>query len=64
MNNENFAMQLVEKQMRREEIKFYVVCALFLAFMFFAYLYPETSSVDASQEVNAHDNVNVTSEIK
>lgn len=30
MNEENFAMKLVEKQLRRSEYHFYAVCFLFL----------------------------------
>ena len=64
MGDENFAMKLIEKQLRRDEFKFYAVCFLFLVFMLFAYLYPETSTIDTSQEVNANDNVNVSNEVK
>jgi len=63
MGKENFAMQLVEKQLRRDEYKFYAVVVLFLVFMFFSYLYPSDSSTNTKQEVLANDNVNVTSEV-
>lgn len=63
MDKENFAMQLVEKQLRRDEYKFYAVVVLFLVFMFFSYLYPSDSSTNTKQEVLANDNVNVTSEV-
>ena len=55
MNDENFAMQLVEKQLRRSEYHFYAVCILFLVFMLFAYLWPVSS--DVSQEVTNSQNV-------
>lgn len=64
MDKENFAMQLIEKQLRRDEYKFYTVCVLFLVFMLFAYLYPNDSTVSTEQKVNANDNVTVSSEIK
>lgn len=64
MDKENFAMQLIEKQLRRDEYKFYTVCVLFLVFMFFAYLYPMDSNVNTEQKVNAKNNVTVSSEIK
>lgn len=63
MGKENFAMQLVEKQLRRDEYKFYAVVILFLVFMFFSYLYPNDSSTNTSQEVVANDNVTVTNEV-
>lgn len=37
MDNENFAMQIVEKQLRRSEYHFYAVCVLFFVFMLFAF---------------------------
>ena len=64
MDKSNFAMQLVEKQLRRSEWHFYAVCILFLVFMFFAYLYPVDSNTSTNQTVDANDNVNVTSEVK
>ena len=64
MNNENFAMQLIEKQLRRDEYKFYAVCFLFLVFMLFAYLWPVASDISTTQEVNANDNVAVSNEVK
>ena len=63
MDKSNFAMQLVEKQLRRDEYKFYAVVILFLVFMFFSYLYPNDSSTNTSQEVVANDNVTVTNEV-
>ncbi len=55
MDNENFAMQIVEKQLRRSEYHFYAVCVLFFVFMLFAYLWPVdgdvTQSVDNSKNV-------------
>lgn len=64
MDKENFAMQLVEKQLRRSEYHFYAVCFLFFVFMLFAYLWPVAGdvwqSVDNSenvkQEVNNESN--------
>lgn len=64
MDKENFAMQLIEKQLRRDEYKFYTVCALFFVFMLFAFLWPSygdvTQAVDNSenvtQEVNNESN--------
>lgn len=64
MNDENFAMQLVEKQLRRSEYHFYAVCILFLVFMLFAYLWPVSSDTDTTQKVTANDNVTVTNEVK
>lgn len=64
MDNENFAMQLFEKQLRRSEYHFYAVCFLFLVFMLFAYLYPVSSDIDTTQEINAKDNVTVSNEVK
>ena len=55
MNNENFAMQLVEKQLRREEYRFYAVCFLFFMFMLFAYLIPYSSNI--TQAVDNSENV-------
>lgn len=56
MDNENFAMQIVEKQLRRSEYHFYAVCVLFFVFMLFAYLWPVagdvTQSVDNSENVS------------
>ena len=64
MDEENFAMKLVEKQLRRSEYHFYAVCVLFFVFMLFAYLWPSygdvTQAVDNSenvtQEVNNESN--------
>lgn len=64
MEEKNFAMQLVEKQLQRSERHFYAVCFLFLVFIFFAYLYPVSNDVDTSQEVNANDNVTISNEVK
>ena len=64
MDKENFAMQLVEKQLRRDEYKFYAVCILFLVFMLFAYLYPVTSDVTTQQKVSGKNNVTVSNEVK
>lgn len=64
MDKENFAMQLIEKQLRRDEYKFYTVCALFLIFMLFAFLWPTSSDTDTTQKVKANDNVTVTNEVK
>lgn len=64
MDKENFAMQLIEKQLRRDEYKFYTVCALFLIFMLFAFLWPTSSDTDTTQKVTANDNVTVTNEVK
>lgn len=55
MDKENFAMQLVEKQLRRSEYHFYAVCVLFFVFMLFAYLYPTYG--DVSQAVENSENV-------
>lgn len=60
MDEKNFAMQLVEKQLQRSERHFYAVCFLFLVFIFFAYLYPVSS--DVNQAVENSDNV--TQEVK
>lgn len=62
--DENFAIQLIEKQLKRSEYHFYAVCFLFLVFMLFAYLWPTygdvTQAVDNSenvtQEVNHENN--------
>jgi len=64
MDKENFAMQLIEKQLRRDEYKFYTVCTLFLVFMLFAFLWPTSSDTDTTQKVTANDNVTVTNEVK
>ena len=64
MDKENFAMQLFEKQLRRDEFKFYAVCVLFLVFMLFAYLYPTDNNVTTQQKVTAKDNVTVSNEVK
>ena len=64
MEKENFAMQLVEKQLRRDEYKFYAVCILFVVFMLFAYLYPVASDVTTQQKVSGKNNVTVSSEVK
>ncbi len=53
--DENFAMQLVEKQLRRSEWHFYAVCFLFFVFMLFAYLWPVSG--DVWQEVANSENV-------
>lgn len=55
MDNENFAMQIVEKQLRRSEYHFYAVCVLFFVFMLFAYLWPVAS--DVTQSVDNSENV-------
>ena len=62
--DENFAIQLVEKQLRRDEYKFYAVCFLFFVFMLFAFLWPVSSDIDTTQKVTANDNVTVTNEVK
>ena len=64
MDEENFAMKLVEKQLRRSEYHFYAVCVLFLVFMLFAYLWPVASEITNKQDVTAKDNVTVTNEVK
>lgn len=64
MNDENFAMKLIEKQLRRSEYHFYAVCVLFFVFMLFAYLYPVVSDIDTTQTVNGKNNVTVTNEVK
>lgn len=60
MEEKNFAMQLVEKQLQRSERHFYAVCFLFLVFIFFAYLYPVSN--DVNQAVENSDNL--TQEVK
>lgn len=62
--DENFAMQLVEKQLRRSEWHFYAVCFLFFVFMLFAFLWPVASDIDTNQEVSGWDNVSVSNEVK
>lgn len=64
MEEENFAMKLVEKQLRRSEYHFYAVCFLFFVFMLFAFLWPTSSDTDTTQRVTAKDNVTVTNEVK
>lgn len=64
MDEENFAMKLVEKQLRKNEWHFYAVCFLFLVFMLFAFLWPTSSDTDTTQKVTANDNVTVTNEVK
>lgn len=64
MEEENFAMKLIEKQLQRSERHFYAVCVLFLVFMLFAYLWPTSSDTDTAQKVTANDNVTVTNEVK
>lgn len=62
--DENFAIQLIEKQLKRSEYHFYAVCFLFLVFMLFAYLWPTYGDVtqavenseNVTQEVNNEDN--------
>lgn len=53
--DENFAIQLVEKQLKRSEYHFYAVCFLFFVFMVFAYLWP--SYGDVTQAVENSENV-------
>lgn len=55
MKDENFAMQLIEKQLKRSEYHFYAVCFLFLVFMLFAFLWPAASNV--VQSVDNSENV-------
>ena len=62
--DENFALQLIEKQLRRSEHHFYAVCFLFFVFMLFAYLWPVVSDIDTTQTVTGKDNVTVSSEVK
>lgn len=64
MDKENFAMQLIEKQLRRDEYKFYTVCALFLVFMMFAFLWPTSGEITNTQDVKGKDNITVTNEVK
>lgn len=64
MNEENFAMQLIEKQLRRDEYKFYAVCALFFVFMLFAFLWPTSGEITNTQDVKAKNNVTVSNEVK
>lgn len=62
--DENFAIQLIEKQLKRSEYHFYAVCVLFFVFMLFAYLWPTYGDVtqavenskNVTQEVNHEDN--------
>lgn len=49
-DNENLAMKLFEKQLRRSEFHFYAVCFLFFVFMVFAYLWPTVSEIKQSVE--------------
>lgn len=49
-DNENLAMKLFEKQLRRSELHFYAVCFLFFIFMLFAYLWPTVSEIKQSVE--------------
>lgn len=49
-NDENFAMKLFEKQLRRSEFHFYAVCFLFFLFMLFAYLWPTVSEIKQNVE--------------
>lgn len=53
--DENFAIQLIEKQLKRSEYHFYAVCFLFFVFMVFAYLWP--SYGDVTQSVENSENV-------
>lgn len=62
--DENFAIQLIEKQLRRSEWHFYAVCFLFFVFMLFAFLWPVASDIDTNQEVSGWDNVSVSNEVK
>lgn len=55
MKESDFALQLVEKQLRRSEYHFYAVCILFFVFMLFVYLLPSTS--DVFQMVEESENV-------
>lgn len=56
MDEENFAMKLVEKQLKRSEYHFYAVCFLFFVFMLFAYLWPVASEVNTIQDVEGERN--------
>nr|DAE46875.1 MAG TPA: hypothetical protein [Caudoviricetes sp.] len=55
MKESDFALQLVEKQLRRSEYHFYAVCILFFVFMLLSYLLPSTS--DVTQMVEDSENV-------
>lgn len=55
MKETDFALQLVEKQLRRSEYHFYAVCILFFVFMLLSYLLPSTS--DVTQMVEDSENV-------
>lgn len=54
-DNENLAMKLFEKQLRKSEFHFYAVCFLFFVFMILAYIMPVkndiTQSVDNSEDI-------------
>lgn len=63
-NDENFAMKLFEKQLRRSEFHFYAVCFLFFVFMLFAYLWPVSGEITNTQDVKGNDNISVSSEVK
>lgn len=56
MNEESFAIKLVEKQLRRSEYHFYAVCFLFFVFMILAYIMPVSSEVNAIQDVDGQSN--------
>lgn len=56
MNEESFAIKLVEKQLRRSEYHFYAVCILFFVFMVLAYLMPASSEVNTMQDVDGQSN--------
>lgn len=55
MKQSDFALKLVEKQLRRNEYHFYAVCVLFFLFMLLSYLLPSTS--DVFQMVEESENV-------
>lgn len=55
MKQSDFALKLVEKQLRRNEYHFYAVCILFFLFMLLSYLLPSTS--DITQMVEESENV-------
>ena len=55
MKDENFAMQLIEKQLKRSEYHFYAVCFLFFIFLLFVFLWPAASNV--MQSVDNSENV-------
>lgn len=55
MNEESFAIKLVEKQLRRSEYHFYAVCILFFVFMVLAYIMPASS--DIMQSVDNSENI-------